>query len=133
MFQNGIMILLLLTVSRAVLIDGADVIFHGGIHRGGDAAALLFSTQLVSEVLTDPRRLLISLSSPSLLIQISHSSFSDLIEALPHNLQEVLQSYCLAVTGMSNRVFKPVLLPPPPSLPPGFNVFDTSLYVLLPV
>lgn len=70
---------------------------------------LLFSTQLLSEVLADPRRLLISLSSSSLIIQISHSRFPDLIEALPHKLQGSLQSYCFAVTGMSNRVFKPVL------------------------
>lgn len=109
MFQNGIMILLLQTVSRAVFLDGADVIFHGGIHHGGDAGALLFSTQLLSEVLADPRRLLISLLSSSLIIHISHSRFSDLIEALPHNLQGLLQSYCLAVTEMSNRVFKPAL------------------------
>lgn len=53
MFQNGIMILLLLTVSRAVLIDGADGIFHGGIHHGGDAGALLFSTQLFSQTPKD--------------------------------------------------------------------------------
>lgn len=34
------MILLLLSVSRAVWLDGADVIFHGGIHHGSDAPVL---------------------------------------------------------------------------------------------
>lgn len=75
MFKKGITALLLLTIGSnhgAVLIDGADVIFHGGVHHGGDAGTLPFSTQLLSGCARRPQ----TTSNISLVLGAHHSDQS---------------------------------------------------------